>query len=146
MPFLNEQERQTLRQICDTFVPKLVEQDGMDQRLADFCARDVEVAHQIEATAERLGGETGKRQLKRFVGLIRSGIVNGFMAGIWDRFSELSLDERTRVLNAWATSRMNSARKSFQAIKRLALFSAYASPTEDGINPTWPGASQTKTP
>ncbi len=137
MTFLSNHDRETLRHICDTFVPKLVEGDGDDQRLADFCARDVGIAEQIEATVGRIGGAAGQRRLIKFLALIDSRLMNGFMAGLWDRFAELSLDERTQVLNAWSASRWNSARQAFQALKRLTLFTAYASSPAGG-NPAWP--------
>lgn len=131
MAFLTDNDRQTLRQICDTFVPKNVDAEGANS-LAEFSAHDVHVLQQTEETIERIGGEEGQKKLRRSLALIRSSLMNGFMAGIWDRFSELSLDERTKVLNAWASGHLGAARKSFQAIKRLALFKAYSSRSADG--------------
>ena len=115
MAFLTDNDRQTLRQICDTFVPKNVDAEGANS-LAEFSAHDVHVLQQTEETIERIGGEGGQKKLRRSLALIRSSLMNGFMAGIWDRFSELSLDERTKVLNAWASGHLGAARKSFQAV------------------------------
>jgi len=137
MPFLSAHERETLAHVCDTFVPRLLAEENEDELLFAFAAHDVDVAGQVEATVEAIAGADGQQRLKRFLAFIDSRLVNGFMTGLWDQFKELSLDERTKILYAWSNSRFSAARQSFQAIKRLTLFLAYASQTADATNPAW---------
>ncbi len=138
MPFLTDRQRETLRMVCDTLVPKLLARPGEDEALFAFCAHDLHVPEQLEATVEQIADENGRRRLQSALGYLDSRLANGFMAGLWDKFCELSLDERTKVLLSWSTSRMESPRRSFQVMKRLALFAAYAGRNADGENPAWP--------
>ena len=137
MSFLSTHERETLAYVCDTFVPRLLAEQDEDEALFAFSAHEVDVASKVEETVEAIAGEDGKQRLKRFLSLIDSRLINGFMTGLWDQFKELSLDERTKILSAWSNSRFAAARRAFQGIKRLALFLAYASHTVDAVNPAW---------
>ncbi len=50
MSFLNERQRRTLEKICDTFVPKLIPEEGDEHTLFDFCASMHDVSANIERT------------------------------------------------------------------------------------------------
>lgn len=54
------------------------------------------------------------------------------------RFSRATEAERERILLGWGTSRLPQRRSAFQALKRLALFLAYADPGPDPAHPTNP--------
>ncbi|MCH7729540.1 MAG: gluconate 2-dehydrogenase subunit 3 family protein, partial [Planctomycetes bacterium] len=149
MSFLNERQRRTLEKICDTFVPKLIPEEGDEHTLFDFCASMHDVPANVERMVEQVGGTDGQLKFKRVLKMLESRLVSGIITGVWERFSELSLEERTKILGAWRDSRRDFARRAFQAVKRITLFLAYATPDADGKHPAWteigyPGSCQAK--
>ena len=133
MAFLSERERRTLALVCETLIPALQAQDGEDERLFGVGASALNVAEQFEIAFERVTDDSQQQPLRLFFNLIENGLFNRLTAGQPEAFSKLTLDERTALLRSWADSRFNLARKTFQALKRMALFLFYTTTP----NPTW---------
>jgi len=138
MPFLNEQQRHTLALICETLVPALQAEAGEDARLFEAGASALDIPQRCEEAVEVVADEASRQQLRLFFNLIENGLFNRLTAGQPEAFSRLTLDERTAVLSAWASSRFPIARKTFQALKRMTLFLFYSAMPDGQPNPTWP--------
>jgi choline dehydrogenase-like flavoprotein len=106
--------RETLRHVCETFLPGPV----------------VEVVDLIEETFRTLPPAHAK-DLARLFGALERAVFVGFSSGTFRRFSALNLEEREALLLALSRSRIPKLRKGFQALKRLACFYHYARPNPD---------------
>jgi len=89
------------------------------------------------------------RDFRRVLSVLDSPVYNLVLTGRPVRFSGLGLASREKYLQAWRDSPVALKRTAFQALKRLALFLAYASVDANGINPNWseigyPGAHDPK--
>jgi choline dehydrogenase-like flavoprotein len=80
----------------------------------------------LRAEVEALGKPSAVTELNRFLDVIESPVANLAMIGRPARFSGLSQTEREAYLRRWAVSPLAAQRKSFQVLKRLVLFYAYA--------------------
>lgn len=138
MAFLSSQQKQTLRLICDTFIPALEAEANEDPRLFQTAASDFDLAQVVEDALEKASEPEQLSQLRQFLGLVENRLVNGLTVGIWKPFSAMTLDERTRLLFSWGSSRLMLARTAFQGLKRLALAAFYAAMPNDENNPVWP--------
>lgn len=116
-----ERERITLARVVETIVP-------------DAPARPV--ADTIVAELEAVGRPKLLNDLVLFLRLIEQPLVNLAITGRATRFSELEPLDRETYLLRWADSALPLRRTAFQAVKRLALFVAYAR-SSDGDNPLW---------
>lgn len=148
MAFLSERERKTLGLICDTLIPALdVPLDASPERAHHLKTRgtDVQIGDLLEVALERAVDPAQIGQLRLFFRALEIAPVNGAVGGVWKSFGAMSLDERTRVLQAWATSRYEMGRKAFNGVKRLALFLFYSMIPPAGKNPSW-GAMNYPTP
>ena len=137
MSFLSSSEQYTLALICETFVPSLAAESGEDSRLLALSAADLNLADNLESALERLSDEGERSQIKLVLSLLEIGAVNGVAAGVWRGFSDLTTEERTRVLRAWGNSQIPAARQFFQTLKRLGLFLFYATMPDGAPNPAW---------
>ena len=136
MALLTEREHKTLIAICETFIPQLETTNTVAKPLYDYTANDSDVASRLEEAYEKILSEEELRDIKQFLNLLAVGAVNGMTAGVWRNFNKMSIDQRTKVLAAWGTSKFELQRKAFQGIKRLALFLAYA-PLDNQRQPLW---------
>lgn len=135
-PFFPERELNTLVSICDTLVPTLEVQDDL-HGLYQRAASDLAIAHRLADLLPRVVDSLVVTQLRWFLRAIEVPLVNLLFSGVDKAFSAMSLEQRTRVLVSWETSRLNLRRKTFQSLKRLTLMLFY-SLTEDGQrNPNW---------
>jgi hypothetical protein len=76
-----------------------------------------------------LAGEPMLTDMKTVLGLMEHGTVMSFKG---KRFTALSVDARRKVLEDWATSRINLRRGAFLALKGFVVYFAYI---EDATRP-----------
>ena len=140
MRFLSEIQRRTLTAFCDTIHPP----GSDDARHGDptnvdpfsLSASQLGVAEVVErALADR--GEKTREDVRRLLTLLDRRVVNGFLAGHWASFNNLTLPQRTEVLQALAQSQFNTLRAAFQSVKRLVSFLCYTMPRSTKGNPFW---------
>ncbi len=105
--------RATLVTVCSTFVP-----DGSPGAIADAIVAELAAIGRLKLLAD----------LRLFLRLIDSRVVNLALVGRPVRFSDLRQAEREAYLRRWADSRVPLLRTGFQAVKRLSLFIAYSRP------------------
>ncbi len=118
----------TLARVFETFVP------GTD---ADAPRRARLAAETMVAAADH----DELRLLRLALRLIELPPVPGLFARRWGAFSSLDREGREAVMRSWSTSPIGRLRTTFQVLKRLALFTAYAD-EGDGSGPTnalWEG-------
>ena len=108
-----ERERATLVSVCGTFIP-----EGNAGAIADA----------IVAELVAIGRPKLLADLRLFLRLIDTRIVNLALVQRPVRFSDLVQREREAYLRRWADSRIPLLRSGFQAAKRLSLFIAYSRP------------------
>lgn len=125
MKFLSESERETLRNICDTFTV------GIDTAISPLATDEtthlLTIAERFESRVGKLG-EQQTTQLKRLLKAFENPLTNLTMAGRFRRFSQCNAKDREALLLAWGTSIWPIARSGFMTLKRLALFLAYTPP------------------
>jgi choline dehydrogenase-like flavoprotein len=110
---IGDRERATLVTACGTFVP-----EGQPGAIADA----------IVAELAAIGRPKLLADLRLFLRLIDSRLVNAVLIQRPTRFSDLAQSEREAYLRRWADSRVPLLRSGFQAVKRLSLFIAYSRP------------------
>ena len=116
----------TLADVFGTFVP---------DSEADALRRAHLAAETLVATADH----DELRLLKLVIASLEVPVANLASAAVWGRFSRLDRRDRERILQAWARHPVLRLRTAYQALKRLALFLAFA---DDGgsdppRNPLW---------
>jgi choline dehydrogenase-like flavoprotein len=129
---LNGRERQALRAICDTLFPSLPGSDFYARKGSDLGV-DSLLAEAIETSLQ----PGNAKDFRRILSVFDSPLYNLALSGRPVRFSELGPEARERYLQAWRDSPIALKRTAFQALKRLALFLAYASMDSGGSNPNW---------
>ena len=132
-------ERQTLRILCDTLVPRVTgvpDPEGLFGR----AATDIQVDEDIVGIVGNYLSAEQRADFHRLLRTVESPLLNLVLTGRPSRFSHLSADARERYLLGWAHSRLPVKRQGFHAVKRLTEFLFYAKPTEGGRNPNWPAA------
>ena len=77
--------------------------------------------------------------------ILNRSLLIWFLIGKARPFSDLSPDDRERVLQALGVSRLGKLRAGFQVVKRLACFLFYSIRDAQGLNPTWPLIGYTPT-
>ena len=110
---IGDRERATLVSVCGTFVP-----DGNPGIIANA----------IIAELEAIGRPKLLADLRLFLRLIDTRIVNLALVQRPVPFSDLVQRDREAYLRRWADSRIPLLRSGFQAVKRLSLFIAYSRP------------------
>jgi len=124
---LSETQRQTLRALCDTFVPS-VAAETHDQLERDFMARaasDLGVAELIEGL---MAEAMIPAEIAGFAGLLDAlGAVG---------FTDADLDTRTQTVHGFGAQDAE-AKQGLRALKGLALLFFYGLPDAAGRNPNW---------
>jgi choline dehydrogenase-like flavoprotein len=124
---LSETQHQTLRALCDTFVPS-VAAETHDQLERDFMARaasDLGVAEQIEGL---MAEAMIPAEIAGFAGLLDAlGTVG---------FTDADLDTRTQTVHGFS-AQDPGAKQGLRALKGLALLFFYGLPDAAGRNPNW---------
>jgi choline dehydrogenase-like flavoprotein len=124
---LSETQRQTLRALCDTFVPSVVAETH-DELERDFMARaasDLGVAEQIEGV---MAEAMTPAEIAGFAGLLDAlGAVG---------FTDADLDTRTQTVHGFGAQDVE-AKQGLRALKGLALLFFYGLPDAAGRNPNW---------
>lgn len=135
-PIFSPSQLHTLALICDTLIPTLhVPEDA--QGFYRRCASDLDVPHLLAGAIEQVADQGMVSDLGRFLSAIENPLLNAGLMGKAYSFSQMTLDERSRLLFSWETSRFNLRRKAFQALKRLALMLFYSVVDEHQHNPNW---------
>lgn len=142
---LTQPERIVLAAICDTLFPAVQEASEFYNQNASAEGVDVLLADAIEHSLQ----PGNARDFRRILSVVESPLYNLFLTGRPTRFSKLGPKEREAYLQGWRDSGISLKRTAFQALKRLTLFLAYASLSENGTNPNWaeigyPGSSHDK--
>ncbi len=130
------EERQTLRALCDTIVPRVSgvpDPDGLFGR----AATDLRVDEDIVGVVENYLAPEQGADFHRLLSTVENPLLNLVLTGRPSRFSRLSPDARERYLLGWARSRLPVKRQGFHAIKRLTEFLFYAKLMDGGRNPNW---------
>ncbi len=126
---LTGRQRRALEDICDTFCPP---GNGVPS------ARELGVADAVIDAISKNPRAPERRQLQALLGLWDSPGLGVLGRGAWKRFSEMTPDERERVLLSWANSRLAQRRAVFQALRKATLLFYYMLPGRDGTrNPVW---------
>ena len=107
---IGDRERATLVSVCGTFVP-----DGNPGVIADAIISELAALGRPKLLAD----------LRRFLRLIDTRVVNLALVRRPVVFSDLVQRDREAYLRRWADSRIPLLRSGFQAVKRLSLFIAY---------------------
>ncbi|HVT58654.1 MAG TPA: GMC family oxidoreductase N-terminal domain-containing protein [Thermoanaerobaculia bacterium] len=134
-PTLSPAERQTLRRVCEAFVPALVPEAEDDPRLFALDADALGVAEEAEKAVATLPPQQ-RAEFRQLLRLLEQPAAMLLLAGRRGGFSALSETEREGLLAAMATSQASLMRRGFQALKRLATFFYYSAPgLPDGGGP-----------
>ncbi|HMA37819.1 MAG TPA: GMC family oxidoreductase [Chloroflexia bacterium] len=137
--FLSARERDTLRAVCDTFVPRLAPPPGTrDAAVVAYWQRnagDLDVATAVEETLGLEMTPTQQRQIKLALGLLARPAAMHLLTGRGTPFAARSLLGREIVLRGWATSPLPPLRQAYTAFKRLTGFHFFAHAAPDGANP-----------
>lgn len=141
MAWMDTPQRRVLEHLCDTIFPSLPSGQEPADAFSAADARQMGVAEVIERDLAR--SPARQRDLLRLLKLLEIPVLNGLLAGHWRPFSQLPLDERTAIVNAWQRSRLRSLRQGMRTLQRLILFLVYTLPEPRGeasgaaANPTW---------
>lgn len=130
-------ERQTLRTLCDTIVPRVdgvPDPDGLLGRSATDLAVDEDIVHIV---SDYLSPDQ-RDDFHRLLRTVENPLLNLVLTGRPSRFGRLPAAARERYLLGWAHSRLPVKRQGFHAIKRLTEFLFYAKLTDGARNPNWP--------
>jgi len=139
MGFLSENERQTLAAICDTLVPELRPgtADAESAAIMAYSPARYGLAEAMEEALARVTDAESQQQLRMLLRAFDVPLVNSLTGGEWGAFRKLPLAQREAILRDWANSRLFLRRTAFQSLKRLALFLAYANPSDGQPHPVW---------
>ena len=127
---LSARQRTALEAICDTFCPAA---NGL------LGARELGVPEALLSAAGLNPRKAERNQFQQLLAVWNSKLVTALLGrGGWTRFSELSVEERERVLLAWSESRLPQQRAAFQALRKGSLLFYWALPGGDrDPNPGW---------
>jgi choline dehydrogenase-like flavoprotein len=135
-PLFSNREMRLLSAVCDTLIPSLT----VDPDIDGFFARkasDLDVAAKLAILVEKAASPADAAQLKQGLMLLDFPLVNALFGGVNRSFIDMTLEERTRILQNWMTSRLGVRRKLISVLKRLASFIYYTTLDEDGCNRNW---------
>lgn len=125
--WLSPRQWRVLDAVCRTFQPGRSAADGR------LLARVAGLIAALPNAEDRL-------RLRLLLEALGHASVNLALTGRGAPFDRLSLEDRTAVLAAWSTSRLQARRAGFQALKRLVNVAWYTWPVTDGWHPTWSAA------
>ncbi|MDG6909550.1 MAG: GMC family oxidoreductase N-terminal domain-containing protein [Nitrososphaerota archaeon] len=139
---LSGSERRAMAALCDTLFPGASDGSDFNRRSAHDLGVDSLLAEAVEHSLQ----PGNARDFRRVLSAVESPLYNLILTGRPVRFTSLGTEAREKYLEAWRDSPIALKRSAFQALKRLALFLAYASMGPNGSNPNWdaigyPGAS-----
>ena len=131
---LSDAERETLRLLADTIVPRTGDPAEPLGGSASDLGIDVLAAQAIQddQPADVVA------QFRALLRAIESPTINLVLMGRPVRFRELSPEDREAYLLNWAFSGLGVKRRGFHAVKRLVTFLYYAALTDDRNNRAWP--------
>ncbi len=132
----DSEERQTLRTLCDTLVPRIPgvpDPDGLFGR----AATDLRVDEDIVQIVGNYLAPDQEEDFHRLLRTVENPLLNLLLSGRPSRFTHLAIEARERYLLGWAHSRLAVKRQGFHAIKRLTNFLFYAKLLDGGRNPNW---------
>jgi choline dehydrogenase-like flavoprotein len=131
-------ERETLRALCDTIVPRISREPdpaGLYGRPASSLQLDGDIARIVSMYLP----EEQRADFHRLLRTVENPLLNLVLTGRPSRFTRLPAAARERYLLGWAHSRLPVKRQGFHAIKRLTEFLNYAKLPDGLTNPNWPG-------
>ncbi|HYM39328.1 MAG TPA: GMC family oxidoreductase N-terminal domain-containing protein [Thermoplasmata archaeon] len=131
------EERQTLRTLCDTLVPRV---PGVPDSGGFFgrSATDVQVDEDIVNIVGNYLAPEQQADFHRLLRTVENPLLNLVLTGRPSRFSRLPPEARERYLLGWAHSHLPVKRQGFHAVKRLTEFLFYARLPDGHANPNWP--------
>lgn len=134
MEITNEQ-KEALEIICDTFIPSIKKEDDLDGYW-ERKATDLPVVQNILNTISKLP----KEDRESFVDLL--DLMNSRKLGLtWlgspRRISELTIEQRTAMLNSWSNSMIPALRGAFNSLKKLIGISYFGGIDGEVANPNW---------
>ena len=124
--FLSDAERATLGLVCDTLVPALEPGPDDDATLMALSAAHCDLSGLVEEALAATLDDDGQAELRRFLRMLEQPAFNGLTGGVWGMFSALTLEARTRLLQAFAGHRLPPVRRAFAGLSRLALSLFYS--------------------
>jgi long-chain-alcohol oxidase len=122
---LSTRQRESLRAICDTFVPSL-ELPGGERTPA---SSDIGVPQAVEEAVENAPRRTDRKQTALLLSALNSRALTALGGGGLRHFADLPLERREQVLLSWADSRVPQRRAVFQALRKAAVAMTYARQT-----------------
>src|SRR3972149_6829429 len=131
---LSPGERETLRLLADTIVPRT----GDPREPQGGSASDLGVDALIAQAIRNHQPPDVQRQFRLLLRAVESPLMNLVLAGRPVRFRNLPPEDRERYLKAWTRSRLGLKRRGFHAVKRFTAFLYYTALGPDGRNPNWP--------
>ncbi|MBA3531785.1 MAG: FAD-dependent oxidoreductase [Ardenticatenales bacterium] len=134
-PTLTDRQMQTLRAVCDTFIPSLARPDD-PHGFWTRAASDVELPTHV-LTVIALQPLEQQAQFRQLLDLLGSPLAALSPSGPFKPFDQMSRDEREALLVRWQFSPLGMLRQGFQGLKRVICFLFYGLSDEAG-NPTWP--------
>lgn len=135
MQAFSEREFLLLTAICDTLAPSSA--DSADSTLMRRKASDLGTPALMASVLPQVVDDAQLAELKLSLHVLEQPLLNAAIGGVGKSLLDMTLDERTQVLQAWSTSPIPHLRKGFQAFKRLTLFLFYTAADGDGRNPAW---------
>lgn len=134
---LSEREAATLALLIETLLPSLEPEQGDNPALFRTGARELPILPQtLEALS--LLASPQRRELRWLLQLLEQRLFIAALCGFRQPFSQLDQQQRERVLQALALSRIERLRAGFQGLKRLAAFLFYTIRPDGNTNPVWP--------
>jgi len=151
---LTDRERQTLRALCDAYLPAVAKDPGdLEWQLPEGSSARPS-PEERRAFLKRRGSdldlpaliETGlteapahlRAQVRRLLGLMANPTMNAILAGRPRAFAAMSEEEAGAYLRNWGLSRLPVKRAAFNALKQLITFLFYAAHPPGKPNPNWP--------
>ncbi len=131
---LTEKQLITLQSICDTFVPKLEN----DQEKAFFArkASDLQIPEKL---VELIGLQPAHEQTEflELLDIFSNALVGLLFGSALKPFAELPLEKREKYLLKWSESLIPPLREAFTVLKKLTFFLYYAYSEPQKPNPNW---------
>jgi choline dehydrogenase-like flavoprotein len=126
---LSPRQQRALAAICDTFVPG---EDGLPSASA------LGVPDLLSEAVDGNPRASERKQLAQLLGLWDTKAFGALNGAGWNRFSELSQEEREKLLLSFCDSRLPQKRAIFQALRKGAVALYYMAPGPNGTpNPAW---------
>lgn len=126
-------QKEALAAACEALIPAFENTENTEYWAAT--AADFDVAGQIlDMMVDQNLPE--QKEFRQLLELLDGKIASLIWAGKWQKFKDLPLEARSRILHKWMGSRLNVLRKAFATLKKLSMFLHYGS-HQNGSNPTW---------